>query len=186
MYLGPVGDPFGPCHARAVSAAVKRAVRLDAVPDHLDAAILAIGREGMYRALEAIESVRVSTGHTYLKGLVVVIAADFTLGHSSTPFRRFSFVDHARSRRIAICPQTGHDVGIHVFAVAIRESPVGSLYLEPELLVEGYGGRIICVYAEIQSRKVQPVVCEVEASLHQHGANATTLPTIPHSYPEVS
>src|SRR5215208_1795489 len=83
-------------------------------------------------------------------------------------------------------PQTCHDVSIYVFAVAICESPVGSLYLEPELLVEGYGGRIICVYAEIQSRKVQPVVCEVEASLHQHGANATTLPTIPHSYPEVS
>src|SRR5918995_5597358 len=82
--------------------------------------------------------------------------------------------------------QTGHDVGVHVFAVSICESLVGSLYLEPELLVEGYGGRIVHVYAEVQPRKVQPIVCEVEASLHQHGANATSLPTIPYSYPEVS
>src|SRR5215213_6902344 len=82
MSLGPVGDPFGPCHARAVSAAVKRAVRLDAVPDHLDIAILAVGREGMNRALEAVESVRVPTGHTYLKGLIVLISTDLAYGHS--------------------------------------------------------------------------------------------------------
>jgi hypothetical protein len=69
-----------------VGAAVKRAVRLDAVPDHLDAAILAVGREGMYRALEAVESVRVSTGHTYLKGLVILISTDLALSHLYSPF----------------------------------------------------------------------------------------------------
>src|SRR5215210_2917599 len=104
MYLGPVGDPFGPCHARAVGAAVKRAVRLDAVPDHLDIAVLASWGERVDRTLEAVEGVRVPTGHGDGDRLVVVIAADFTLGHSSTPFRLFSFVDHARCRRIAICP----------------------------------------------------------------------------------
>src|SRR5215218_9519565 len=83
-------------------------------------------------------------------------------------------------------PQTSHDVSIYVFAVAICESSVGSLYLEPEFLVEGYGGRIVRVYAEVQPRKIQPVVCEVEASLHQRGADAPSLPTIPYSYAEVS
>jgi hypothetical protein len=78
--LDAVRHAFRACHARAVGAAVKRAVRLDAVPDHLDAAILAVGREGMYRALEAVESVRVSSGHTYLKGLIVLISTDFALG----------------------------------------------------------------------------------------------------------
>jgi hypothetical protein len=80
--LDAVRHAFRACHVRAVSAAVKRAVRLDAVPDHLDAAILAVGRDGMYRALEAVESVRVSTGHTYLKGLIVLISTDLALGHS--------------------------------------------------------------------------------------------------------
>jgi hypothetical protein len=74
------------CHARAVGAAIERAVRLDAVPDHLDAAILAVGREGMYRAFEAVESVRVSTGHTYLKGLVILISTDLALSHLYSPF----------------------------------------------------------------------------------------------------
>jgi hypothetical protein len=68
-----------------VGAAVKRAVRLDAVPDHLDVAILAVGREGMYRALEAVESVRVFTGHTYLKGFIVLISTDFAPGHLDPP-----------------------------------------------------------------------------------------------------
>ena len=83
-------------------------------------------------------------------------------------------------------PQTSHDVSIYVFAGAICESSVGSLYLEPELLVEGFGGCIICIYAEIQPRKTQPVVCEVEANLHQRGADAPSLPTIPYCYPKVS
>ena len=55
--LDAVRDAFRACHARAVGAAVKRAVRLDAVADHLDTAILAVWREGMYRALEAVEGV---------------------------------------------------------------------------------------------------------------------------------
>ena len=54
---GSVRDAFRACHARTVGAAVKRASRLDAVPDHLDVAVLVVGCEGMYRALEAVESV---------------------------------------------------------------------------------------------------------------------------------
>ena len=79
--LDAVRDAFRACHARAVGAAVKRAVRLDAVPYHLDAATLAVGREGMYRALEAVEGVRVSTGDGHLKGFIVLISTDFAPGH---------------------------------------------------------------------------------------------------------
>jgi hypothetical protein len=54
-----------------VGAAEKSAVRLYAVADHFDAAVLAGGGESVNCALEAIERVRVTTGHTYLKRLVV-------------------------------------------------------------------------------------------------------------------
>ena len=69
------------CHARAVGAAIERAVRLDAVPDHLDAAILADRGERVDRTLETVEGVRVPAGHAYLKSFIVVISADFALGH---------------------------------------------------------------------------------------------------------
>src|SRR5215217_2974904 len=88
--LDAVRNAFRACHARAVGAAVKRATRLDAVSDHLDVAVLAGWGERVDRTLEAVEGVRVPTGHRDGDRLVVVVAADFTLGHSSTPFRRFS------------------------------------------------------------------------------------------------
>ena len=56
--LGAVRDACGPGHARAVGAAVERAADLDAVAYHLDAAVLADGRERVDRALEAVERVR--------------------------------------------------------------------------------------------------------------------------------
>jgi hypothetical protein len=75
MYLvngsGPVGDPFGSGHARAVSAAVEVAIGLDAVPDYLDVAVLAGGGEGVDSALEAVEGARLVPRHTYLEGLGV-------------------------------------------------------------------------------------------------------------------
>jgi hypothetical protein len=46
-----------------VGAAVKRVFRLHAVPDHPDAAVLAGRGEGVDRTLEAVEGVRVPTGH---------------------------------------------------------------------------------------------------------------------------
>jgi hypothetical protein len=81
MYLGPVGDPFGSGHARAVGAAIEVTVCLDAVPNHLDAAILTRGREGVNRALETVESERSLAGHAYLKSLVILISTNFALGH---------------------------------------------------------------------------------------------------------
>ena len=92
----------------------------------------------------------------------------------------------AEKDRFILHLQTGHDVGVHVLAVAERKSPVGSLDLEPELLVQCDGGRIIGVYAEIQPRKAQPVVREVHASFHQPGADALALPVISYRYTEVS
>ena len=68
---GSVGDPFGPCHARTVSAAVKVTVRLNTVADHLHAAILTRGREGVNCTLETVEGERSLAGHTYLEGLGV-------------------------------------------------------------------------------------------------------------------
>ena len=71
MYLGPVSDPFGPCHACTVGAAVKVTVSLDAVADHLHAAILTRGREGVNRTLKTVESERSLAGHAYLKSFGV-------------------------------------------------------------------------------------------------------------------
>src|SRR5215210_9595157 len=103
---GPVGDAFRAGHASAVGAAVEVTVRLDAVPDHLDAAILASRSQGVDSTLEAVEGMRVATGHTHLESLVVIVAADFTLGHGSTPSLRLLPLDHARCQGIAICPYT--------------------------------------------------------------------------------
>src|SRR5215208_401840 len=85
MYLGPVSDPFSPCHACTVGAAVKVTVSLNAVADHLDVAVFAVGREGVNGALEAVEGVRLVPGHAYLEGLIVLISTDFAPGHLDPP-----------------------------------------------------------------------------------------------------
>jgi hypothetical protein len=69
------------CHARAVGAAVEVAVCLDAVPNYLDAAVLAGWREGVDCTLEAVEGARLVPGHAYLEGLVILISTNFALGH---------------------------------------------------------------------------------------------------------
>jgi hypothetical protein len=86
MCLGPVRDLAHTSHARAVGAAVKVTICLYAVADHFDAAVLADGSKGMYGALKAVEGVRVSPRHTDFERLIVLIAADFALGHLRTPF----------------------------------------------------------------------------------------------------
>jgi hypothetical protein len=64
-----------------VGGAVEVSVCLDAVPDHLDAAVLAGWRDGMDGTLEAVEGARSFSGHAYLKSLVILIATDFALGN---------------------------------------------------------------------------------------------------------
>src|SRR5918994_3232195 len=111
---GPVRDAFGSRHTRAVGAAVEMAAGLDAVPDHLDVAVLAGGGEGVDRALETVEGVRVPIGRAYLKSFVVVVAADFALGHSFAPSLRFCLsriippVSESQSVARPL-PETGHD-----------------------------------------------------------------------------
>jgi hypothetical protein len=68
---GPVGDPFCACHACTVGAAVEVTVRLDAVADHLHAAILAGGSQSVDCTLEAVKGARLAPRHTYLEGLGV-------------------------------------------------------------------------------------------------------------------
>jgi hypothetical protein len=86
MYLvnssGPVGDHFGPLHPGAVSAAEEAAVGLHTVAYDLHAAVLAGGSQGVDSTLEAVEGMRVATGRTYLKGLIVLISTDLALSHS--------------------------------------------------------------------------------------------------------
>jgi hypothetical protein len=64
-----------------MSAAVEVALCLDAVSDHLDAAVLAGRRESVDRTLEAVEGARSLAGHAYLKSLVVLISTNFALSH---------------------------------------------------------------------------------------------------------
>src|SRR5918999_4755776 len=66
----------------AVRAAVHGAVRLDAVPDDLAAAVVAGRRDGVDGALEAVEHVRLAAASD-LHRLVVLVAAHFALGHGS-------------------------------------------------------------------------------------------------------
>src|SRR5918994_1220805 len=64
----------------AVGTAVHRAVRLDSVADDADAAVAALRRHGVDRALEAVEGVRL-TAPRHLERLVVLVAADLALSH---------------------------------------------------------------------------------------------------------
>jgi hypothetical protein len=62
-------------------AAVKYAIGLDAVPDNLAPAMVALGREGVDGTFETIEEMRV-TIHDDLDRLVIIVSAYFTLNHN--------------------------------------------------------------------------------------------------------
>ena len=65
---------------RAVGTAVERALGLDAMSDDSALAVRAGRRQCVNRALETVEDVGFS-GVNHLKRLVVVVSADFALGH---------------------------------------------------------------------------------------------------------
>ena len=65
---------------RAVGTAVERALSLDTMSDDSALAVRAGWRQCVNRALETVEDVGFS-GVNHLKGLVVVVSADFALGH---------------------------------------------------------------------------------------------------------
>jgi hypothetical protein len=63
-----------------MGTAVKRALRLDPVTHDLAATVLTHRSQAVNGAFKAVEGMGV-TGRYYLKGEVVVIAADFTSSH---------------------------------------------------------------------------------------------------------
>src|SRR5262249_12013894 len=79
-----LGDPgsgaLGARLAGAAGAAGEGAARFDAVTDDRAAAVRALRRQAVNRALEAVEDVRFPRDF-HLEGLVVVVSADFTDGH---------------------------------------------------------------------------------------------------------
>src|SRR5262245_59052815 len=81
-----VGDLHARVLTRALGAAVELALDLVAVPQDPAAAMLAGGGQGMDRALEAVENVRL-TIHLHVEGLVVFVAAHFALRHAGASSR---------------------------------------------------------------------------------------------------
>src|SRR6266540_2193277 len=75
-----ISDLLRARRVRAVRAAIELAARLDAMADHVAAAVLAVRCERLDRALEAVEQV-VSPRRDYLEGLVVLLRSS---GHSSS------------------------------------------------------------------------------------------------------
>src|SRR5215218_7765233 len=73
-----------PSLAGAMRAAVDRA-RLHAMTADPDPAVVAVGSKGVRGALEAVKGVRISPGHNYLEGLVVLVAANLALSHPNSP-----------------------------------------------------------------------------------------------------
>jgi hypothetical protein len=71
------GDAF---LVRAMSATEKRPGNFNAVPDDFTVAMLAMRRQGMNGALEAIEKVRF-TVHNDFDRFVIFVSADFTAHH---------------------------------------------------------------------------------------------------------
>jgi hypothetical protein len=65
---------------RAMSTAVERALGFDAMADDSALAVRARRRQCVDRALETVENVGLS-GVNHFKGLIVVVSADFALGH---------------------------------------------------------------------------------------------------------
>lgn len=89
---------------RAVGTAVERAPGLDTMSDDSALAVRAGRRQCMNRALETVEHVRFS-GVNHFKGFVVVVSADFALGHGHPPLGDRS------CREVATCvPETKSEV----------------------------------------------------------------------------
>lgn len=84
-----VNDLVCPFFVRAVGAAVKRAVRLDAVTENFATAVVAHRREFMNRALETVEHVGDARRDNF-KGQIIIVSAHFTFRHRFTAFKFFA------------------------------------------------------------------------------------------------
>jgi hypothetical protein len=85
--LNAILRPLDAISICAMGATVERVPRLDAVANDGAATMRTARRKRMDGAFEAVEYVNCVVGH-YLKGFVVVVAANFTLGHDII-LRRF-------------------------------------------------------------------------------------------------
>src|SRR5215831_12601588 len=92
-----VDDGFGALGVRAVRATIEGAVGLDAVADHLAAAVLTDRGELLDGALEAVERMRLPGGH-HLERHLVVVATHFAYGHGSPPRRGWGGDDRSHGR----------------------------------------------------------------------------------------
>jgi hypothetical protein len=75
-------DPF---LARAMSATIIVPSGFDSVADYLAAAMFALRRQGMNRALKGVVVMGNSVYH-YLQGFIILVSANFTLIHKTSPF----------------------------------------------------------------------------------------------------
>ena len=67
-------------------AAVDHRARLHAMTADPDPAVVADGSKGVRGALEAVEGVRIYSGHNHLEGRDVLVDANLALSHSYHPF----------------------------------------------------------------------------------------------------
>jgi hypothetical protein len=81
--LNPIVNSDDARLLRAVGAAIKGALRFDAMADDPALAVRTRRRERMNGALEAIENVRLP-GVNDFEGLVVIVPADLALGHGAS------------------------------------------------------------------------------------------------------
>ena len=77
---GAIAELGGARELGAVGAAIDLVVLFDAVADYAAAAVGALGREGMNRALERVEGMGLTRCRDR-EGLVVLVAADFARSH---------------------------------------------------------------------------------------------------------
>jgi hypothetical protein len=79
--LNPVRYPAVTGLAGAIGAAEGAPISFHAVTDHPAAAVFAGRREGMDCALEAVEGMRITSGHPDLESPVVLVAANLAPSH---------------------------------------------------------------------------------------------------------
>src|SRR6185312_9134628 len=85
-----------------------------------------------------------------------------------------------RRRSVSRLTHARHRVSVDLLAIAQGELLVRALDDEAELLVELYRGLIVGEDSELEPRKIEPVVGNLDQRLHERGADAFRLPLVVH------
>src|ERR671924_1135058 len=88
-------------------------------------------------------------------------------------------------RALQNSPHARHSVDVDVLAIAEGELLVRALDDEAELLVKLYRRLVVGEDGELEPRKVEPVVGDVDERLHERGADAFRLPLVVHGEADV-